>query len=374
MSANCMQMLDQRKKDGNLRELTLRRHMIDFCSNDYLGIGASRITEQTFLEEWHKHSHLYKLGSTGSRLLSGNSQYAENLEQFIADFHGYPSGLLFGSGYLANEGLFTTLSSESNVIFFDQEVHASTRNGIKLSRAASFAFRHNDLNHLESRLKSFVHKKHLFIAIESIYSTSGDEAPIEEICAIANKYKASLIVDEAHSVGIRGPMGKGLVSEKKLTQHLFAHIVTFGKALAAQGGMILGSKFLKKALLNKASSCIYTTAMPFTQLAAIKSSYLHFPSMESQRYKLNGLISYFSKATNRLCNTPIQHFAMKGNAHAKSVESFLSQNGFDVRALLSPTVAKGKERLRVILHSHNTKEQILDLLKMIQSQGVSFIA
>ena len=204
----------KRKTAGNLRKLLDRCNLIDFSSNDYLGLARSQALTQAVFTEWGilpQH-----LGSTGSRLLTGNSVYAEQLEQRIASFHGYESGLLFSCGYMANLGLISSISSEDSILLFDAQVHASVRDGIRLSRAQSSPFRHNDLEHLTSRLEKTNRKGDKFIVVESIYSTDGSTAPLREICTLAKKYDAVVIVDEAHAVGVCGPQGRGLVAEYNL--------------------------------------------------------------------------------------------------------------------------------------------------------------
>lgn len=341
-----IQRLDKRRALGNLRRLSTTKGLIDFASNDYLGLSRSPLLFDTI---WEESKKLERLGSTGSRLLTGNSSYIEALEERIADFHGYEEGLIFGCGYMANIGLLAALGDASFI--YDAEVHASIRSGIRLSRSPAYPFRHNDLAHLEERLKK---NKQSFICVESIYSTDGSFAPLSEICCLAKKYRSSLIVDEAHAVGVLGPEGRGLVAQANLQKEVFAQVVTFGKALGVYGAVVLGSPALKEALINFAPSCIYTTALPFYALAAIKSSYDLFPKLEKERAHLLSLAS-----------SHIQSLPVSGNYVARGKEKMLQEKGFDVRALLSPTVQRGKERLRLTLHSFNTKKQLKELLQYL---------
>ena len=356
------QRLHRRGIQGNLRELQLRSKLIDFSSNDYLGLANSPDLFKGFQDELVVN----KLGSTGSRLLTGNSTYAEELERQVAAFHGYKSALLFSCGYMANMGLFSAIGSTSDAFFFDVGIHASTREGMCLSKASAFPFKHNDVNHLESRLKNSPSKGEKFICVESIYSTDGTKAPLESISQLAEKYGAHLIVDEAHASGICGPQGRGLVSELGLTSKVFALIVTFGKALGVQGAIVLGSSILKQSLLNFALPCIYTTALPFYALAAIEASYRLFPKLESERKHLQSLIDLFCQHYQSESETAVQPVRVKGNKAAKELSKRLSLEGFDVRALMSPTVQKGQERLRICLHAFNTKEEVLELLTQLK--------
>jgi 8-amino-7-oxononanoate synthase len=356
----------KRKRFGNLRQLPIIRDLIDFSSNDYLGLAKSSNLAASVMQEERVHTDLLNgLGSTGSRLLTGNSIYAQELEDRIAMFHGYEAGLLFNCGYMANVGLLSTIGGFEETIFFDVGVHASTRDGIRLSRAKAFPFRHNDLEHLENRLNNLPTQGARFICVESIYSTDGTQAPLLELCRLARDYGAHVIVDEAHAVGVCGPSGRGLVAAHHLTAHLFAQVVTFGKALGTYGAIVLGSHSLKQALINFATSYIYTTAPPLRLLTAIKCSYDLFPRLEKERSHLNQLIQSVRETYPNSSGTHIQSVAVKGNEAVKCVAERLSQQGFDVRPLMSPTVQRGEEVLRICLHAFNTEGELRALLEYV---------
>lgn len=355
--------LAKRKKLGNLRELQTVQSLIDFSSNDYLGLARSSALAASVIQEWEIASDsLNGLGSTGSRLLTGNSPYAQELEDKIAQFHGYEAGVLFSCGYMANVGLLSSIASKDSIIFFDAGVHASTRDGIRLSQAKAFPFKHNHLEHLENRLKNSSSPSDRIICIESIYSTDGSIAPLPEICRLAQQYEAHLIVDEAHAVGVCGPNGRGLVAEYHLAPSVFAQIVTFGKALGTYGAIVLGSPILKQALINFATPYIYTTALPFHLLAAIKCSYGLFPKMEKERQQLRQLIQVLRTSYPHSSTTPIQAVPIRENDAIKQAAQALAKLGFDVRPLLSPTVQQGHEVLRVCLHAFNTENELFQLL------------
>lgn len=352
---------------GNLRKLQTVLPLIDFSSNDYLGLARSPQLAASVFQEWEMHlSHLNGLGSTGSRLLTGNSNYAQELEEKIAKFHGYEAGLLFSCGYMANVGLLSSITNQESVIFFDAAVHASTHDGIRLSQAKAFPFRHNDLEHLENRLKSCSSKGDRFICIESIYSTDGSMAQLSAITQLAREYEAHLIVDEAHAVGACGPKGRGLVAEHNLTAHVFAQVTTFGKALGTYGAIVFGNHVLKQALINFATSYIYTTALPFQTLAAIKCSYDLFPEMDQERNHLQKLIQIFRASYPSVSMSHIQSVPVKGNEAVKQAAQDVIKQGFDVRPLMSPTVQRGHEMLRVCLHAFNTEEELTQLINHLQ--------
>ena len=239
------------------------------------------------------------------------------------------------------------------------------RDGILLSRAQSFPFRHNDLNHLEQRFKKCRSKGKRFICVESLYSTDGSQAPLNELVALARDNEAYLIVDEAHAVGVRGPQGKGLVAEHHVMKNVFAQVVTFGKALGGQGAAVLGSQQLKDFLINFATSFIYTTALPFHTLAMIKCSYETFPNLSQKRRHLRSLIHTFQKIYPSSSNSPIQPVLVAGNATVKRVATALAADGYDIRPLLSPTVQRGREQLRICLHAFNTEVEVQHLARRL---------
>jgi 8-amino-7-oxononanoate synthase len=354
--------LKQRKDNNSLRTLKTENNLIDFCSNDYLGFAHSISFQKIFEEELKKYPH-YQMGSGGSRLLAGNSLFAEELEQEIADFHQSEASLLFNSGYDANIGIFSSIPQRGDTIITDEYIHASIIDGVRLSHATRYVFKHNDLENLEQKLK--LSKGKIFIVVESIYSMDGDQAPLKEIANLAHKYDAALIVDEAHATGIFGEKGKGLVYDLGLCELVFARIITFGKALGTHGAAVLGNNELRSFLINFSRSFIYTTSASFLSHLAIKCAYLHLKNKDHQS-ALHGRIKYFrqnidSKIKLLGSHSAIQIILVPGNTEARETALKIQEAGFDVRAILSPSVAKDSERLRICLHNHNTMEDISNL-------------
>ena len=358
--------LTQRQTIGTSRQLSVHNALIDFSSNDYLGFARS--TElKTHFEDALKKYPGYKLGSTGSRLLAGNDLFTENLEKKIAAFHLAESALIFNSGYDANLGLLSSLPQRGDTIITDELVHASMIDGARLSHANRYTFKHNDLHSLEQKLKQARGK--IYIAIESVYSMDGDEAPLEKICKLAEQYHAALLVDEAHAIGIYGTRGRGLVEKEGLTKRVFARTITFGKALGTHGAAILGSNVLRAYLINFARSFIYSTAANFCSHLATEVAYKFLTQYDHQS-AIYQRIHSFKEAihnTSRLIesNSPIQIILIPGNREAKHIEQKLQHAGFDVRAILSPTVKADSERLRICLHNHNSFEEIKSLASTI---------
>lgn len=350
---------------GNLRSLKPQNKLVDFCSNDYLGFAGSPVL-QNKVEEEIKNNGKGSTGSTGSRLLSGNSDYALALEGYIASQHQCEAALLFNSGYDANLGLFSSLPQRGDTIITDELIHASIIDGARLSYANRYTFKHNDLQALEDKLKQA--KGNCYVAIESVYSMDGDTPPIAEILNMADKYNAHLIVDEAHAVGL---YGLGLI-DKTLKYSIFARIVTFGKALGCHGAVVLGSALLKEYLVNFARSFIYTTAAPLHQLAAVKMAYGLLLESADQAQLLEQNILHFKQSIKDNESYPlirsdsgIQCIVLKSNEKAKLLAQILQNNGLDVRPILSPTVPAESERIRICLHSFNTKNEITLLTDII---------
>ncbi len=363
------QSLQNRKDQNALRKLSNKGHLIDFCSNDYLGFARSEELRKNSSKEFASLSD-QKNGSTGSRLLTGNVAYAEQLEKRIAKFHNAANSLIFNSGYDANIGLFSSLGKTGSTIIYDELVHASVRDGIKLSAASAFMFRHNDLKHLEERLK--IATGLIYVAIETIYSMDGDHSPLKEIALLCKKYKANLIVDEAHATGIKANKGKGLVQEFKIEKDIFARVHTFGKALGCHGAVILGSELLRSYLINFSRSFIYTTALPLKSLVTINQAYQLLEKSNPEIKKLDFLIERFKSRISKNKDiqliesySPIQCIVITGNEEVKRISKLLEKSGFDVRPILSPTVPKGKERLRICIHSFNTKEDLDELISSL---------
>ena len=366
-----IQSLQKREEQNALRHLT-QNDLIDFCSNDYLGFARSIVLNENIRKELSVSDKI-SVGSTGSRLLTGNTAYAEQLENSIATFHNAKSGLIYNSGYDANLGLFSSLGKSGDTIIYDELIHASVRDGIKLSKATSFQFHHNDIKHLEERLK--IAQGLVYVAVETIYSMDGDYSPLKEIVSVCKKYNANIIVDEAHATGVTHNNGKGRVQELHLEKDVFARVHTFGKAIGCHGAIVLGSDLLRNYLINFSRSFIYTTALPLKNLVAIEQGYKLLESSTNEIIKLNELIAFFRNRVDKVRNiqliesdSPIQCIVVSGNSEVKEIAKAVQKAGFDVRPILSPTVQKGKERLRICIHSFNKKEEVERLVHSLSEK------
>ena len=366
--------LDRRIENNALRKLGTNSDSVDFASNDYLGFANS----QTIFEEVHTlltSRNLQQNGATGSRLLTGNhSLYAET-ENSIATFHESQSALLFNSGYDANIGFFSSIPQKGDFIIYDELIHASIRDGIQLSNATSYKFKHNDDEDLERLILKAQSNASavIYVVTESVFSMDGDTPPLQEICEICERNNAYLIVDEAHALGVFGDHGEGMIQLLGLQNQVFARIITFGKGLGCHGAVILGSTQLKMYLVNFARSLIYTTGLSPHAIATIQIAYKHLKENMEAREKLRININTFNQQKQLLGMSPmfvrsksaIQCAIIQGNERVKNIADQLQEKGFNVKAILSPTVPEGQERLRICLHSFNSEEEITDLLKSI---------
>lgn len=343
----------------------------DFSSNDYLGLaGNKELADRIAANET---TQTLANGSGGSRLITGNSQLAEEVEVQLARFFKAEASLLFGSGYMANMGILSSLPQKGDTIIYDELAHACIKDGARLSMAKRFSFKHNDLESLQKRLR--MAEGQVFIVVESVYSMDGDQAPLESLVRLCKDAGAALMVDEAHSTGIYG-QGSGLVCALGLEGEVFARIHTFGKAMGSHGGCVVGSKLLRNYLINYSRTFIYTTALPPHSLLSLREGILFLQENLQLLQLLEKRIRLFNRLKNKwltsllpdpepYSNSPIQAVVLPGNDQVQVLSTRLQEQGYDVRPILSPTVPAGKERLRICLHTFNTEEEIEGLVKSL---------
>ena len=372
---NLQSKLDLRQQNNALRVLVEPNSLIDFSSNDYLGFAKSAaIFNQT--HQFLIDRKIRTNGATGSRLLSGNHGLYNETENFIANFHQSETALIFNSGFDANVGFFGSVPQRNDLIFFDALSHASIRDGILMSKAKSYKFNHNDFEHLEQLISKFKNSSaEIYIVTESVFSMDGDSPNLAELVDLSNKYNCNLVVDEAHALGVFGEKGEGLVQQMQLQDAVFARIMTFGKGLGCHGAAILGSSNLKNYLINFARSFIYTTGLAPHAIATIYLAYQELAKKPNNLLQLRQNIIFFNQQKQLLSlknifvrsKSAIQSALFPGNENVKKLALHLNKHAIDVKAILSPTVAEGQERLRICLHNYNSEKEITDVLHLLST-------
>ncbi len=374
--------LSERAHNNALRGLPDSNNLIDFSSNDYLGLAKNKEVFLNAVELLKEHNQ-FRNGATGSRLLTGNHSLYIELEKKLCAFYEVRAALVFNSGYDANIGFFSSVPQRGDEVFYDEFIHASIRDGIRLGNAKSFKFKHNDVEDLKSKIspplraQSRSDDAEIYIVTESVFSMDGDSPDLKAIAEFCSSNNYHLVVDEAHAVGVFGDYGKGLVQELGLQEQVFARIMTFGKALGCHGAAVLGSEKLKSFLINYARSFIYTTGLSPHAVATILVAYDYLQTTEGikAQQKLKKNIESFSRIDNSFdlklnfipSNSAIQSCNIKGNDKVKKAAQSIQDMGFDVKPILSPTVPNGEERLRICLHAYNTGKQIKEVLNLLQS-------
>lgn len=356
--------LDKREKQGNLRTLKSDKNLVDFVSNDYLGLSVNQELQAKI--SYAFQSGNYKNGGAGSRLLSGNYDLYNDLENELCSVFKSESTLIFNSGYSANQALVSSIAEKGDTILYDLLAHVCLKEGAWLSKADSAAFRHNDLNDLEARLSRA--KGRCFVLTESVFSMDGDHAPLRELLDLCDRFGAYLIVDEAHSTGCYGALGAGVLVSEGLQDRVFARVYTFGKAMGVHGAAIAGSKILTDYLINFGRPFIYTTSLPPHSVVSIQQSFSYLQEHQELQDCLRGKVELFRTHWKQsMSDTAIQPVLIGNNQRSREISSSLQQKGFDVRAILSPTVQRGTERLRISLHVHNTDEDIIALCECLNT-------
>lgn len=376
-------MLWERESKNALRKLVIPEELVDFSSNDYLGLGKD--------PEVFEHATklladrmLLQNGATGSRLLTGNSLLYSDAEALLCEIHRSGAALIFNSGYDANIGFLSSVPQRTDSVFYDELAHASIRDGLVMGRAKSYKFRHNDLEHLREiialafRQNPRCEDNCIYVVTESVFSMDGDSPDLKALAAFCTENNYRLVVDEAHATGIFGTHGAGLIDQLGIATKTFARIVTFGKAMGCHGAAVLGSEELKSYLINFCRSFIYSTGLPPHSIATIISAYQAGMSSKGAllREQLEKNIHFFQDQLkdlgleNRFTSgkAAIHCCIVKGNTPVKRAAGILRGNHFDVRPILAPTVDRGKERLRFCLHAYNTREQIARVLSLLKNE------
>ncbi|MFH0886552.1 MAG: 8-amino-7-oxononanoate synthase [bacterium] len=332
-----------------------------FCSNNYLGLAD----HPKVLESFMKAAHEFGVGSTASRLISGNTTLHEELEDKIAKLKRTDSALLFPTGYMANLGAISALVGKDDIVFSDRLNHASIYDGIKLSGAKLVPYPHKDMKNLEKLLAKYPDKKKLVVT-DSVFSMDGDIAPLPELISLSRKYNAIFMIDEAHATGVLGDNGSGAVEHFGLKDKPDIIMGTLSKALGVLGGFVAGSKELIDYLKNRSRSFIYTTAMPAPLCAAAIESINISQQQSELRKKLMSNIAYFKAGSKLKDGTHIIPIIIGDNKKTLKISQSLFEDGLFVSAIRPPTVPDGTSRLRITLSSKHSKADIDRLLSSLR--------
>jgi 8-amino-7-oxononanoate synthase len=354
---------------------------LNFASNDYLGLSVDPRLRQAVAKALRDG---IPVGSTGSRLLSGHAAIWDELESQLAAFAGAEAALYFSSGYAANVGLLGAVLQPEDVVFSDSANHASIIDGIRLSHARKVIFPHLDLSVLEDLLREDrASSGQRFIVVESVFSMDGDRAPLPELVALADRYGAELIVDEAHATGVFGPQGRGLVATANAEGRIFAVVHTCGKALAGVGAFVSGSLRLKQFLINRARTFIFSTALPPYIAAQMQAAVEIVAGADADRGRLASLSGYLRTQLRSAgfdtarSDSQILPIILETNERAIQYAAQLCERGFAARAIRPPTVPAGSARLRLSLtvrHSHEMLDRLAGELVRIRDREATPLA
>ena len=360
------------KQIGELRKQGLERTLqtaqgLDFSSNDFLSLSHHSLIRQKLIKALKEGM---PLNAGASRLIRGHTKWHEQTEFLFQKWVKRSSVLFFSSGYLANMAIISTLGKDS-VIFSDELNHASLIDGCRMLNKKKYIYSHKNLDVLENFLKKEKKEKKKIIITESLFSMDGNVAPLKELSALALKYGALLIVDEAHSTGLYGHQGAGLCTLLKQKEHIIS-VHPCGKAMGASGAFIAGSKILKSVLVNCCRPFIYSTA-PHPLLLFHIQCVIRLLQKNSQRRKvLQKKAKYFRDKLKTFTNigeseSAIVPLILGNNTTVLKLAKFLQNKGYDIKAIRYPTVAKGQERLRICIHYNHTKKQLDDLIKNLRT-------
>ena len=387
--------LDALKAQNQWRHLKKIRGK-DFSSNDYLNLSENPELYQEWTDFLKKQRPQLPLSASASRLIAGHHHLHEEVEKELCDFFESESGLLFNSGYVANQGVLSCLAKAKEpqhkgkvVVFSDEFNHASIIDGIALSKARCRVFRHRDMNHLESLLKEHGQiSSRKIIVSESLFSMDGDIAPLSDLYELSLKYGAFLVLDEAHAGGILGPQGKGewisFQSSASPSPNSFppphlVRIFTFGKAFGAYGAFVACSLETRDFLVNFCRPFIFSTALPPILLGLLQRavSWVGSTRGDALRDQLHAKTRFLHQALSPFCSlgnasprSPILPLMLGNKEKVLSLSQFLWEKGqFDIPAIRYPAVPKGQERLRLSLHAQHPWKDLYFLVELIEKRG-----
>jgi 8-amino-7-oxononanoate synthase len=372
MRKRIYEILEYFKETGNYRSLKYvkplsavrilynSKEYLNLCSNSYLSLHV----HPDVVDAARGSIDKYGAGICSSRSVSGSIDLCKTLENEIAEYKGYKSGLIFSNGYMANMGIVSTITQEGDVIFTDELNHSSLIDSTRLSRAKKVIYRHGDANDLEKKLKKDKTRGKKFILTETIFSMDGDIAPLKELYQLKEKYGAHMMLDDAHGTGIFGERGTGVEELFGLSGKMDTHMATFGKALGSFGAFALADPVVIEYLINRARTFMYTTALPMSSLAASLAALKLIKDNTSFKDELWQNIDYMRskllQAGFDLKNStgPIVPIVVGEDKKTVKMQDSLMKKGLFLQAIRPPTVPEGASRLRLTIVRGFTKEDM----------------
>lgn len=379
--AGVQRELENLRARNQYRSLKPHTGRLDFSSNDYLSLNASGRMAQ-FLREIVSDGAQVSggraaamIGSTGSRLIRGHYDAFERAEEDFARYTETKSALLFHSGYAANTGALPVVIAPRDTVFCDRLCHASLLDGIRLSGARRYYFRHNDLQDLETQLGKYAGGagNRIWIVTEAVFSMDGDSPDLKALCDIAERFDACVYLDEAHSIGVTGPRGAGVAAAQGVTDRIAVNVFPCGKAPGLMGAFVCGEPELKELLVNRARSFIFTTAQPphLAHLLSVVIAWLQSEEADVARAHVQELARNLrTRLDSRgldtgASTTHIVPVITGSETSALDLAERCQRAGLDVRAIRPPTVPKGSSRLRVILQAGHSVQDLEELLEVL---------
>ena len=371
-AASYVAALGALEKDNRLRSLTPRAG-IDFSSNDYLALASAARMRRAISAAIESGT---PIGAGGSRLLRGNCAEHESLEAETARFFGTEASIFFASGYVANFAVLTTLPQRDDLLVLDQLVHASIHEGARAGRAEFRESRHNDPDSVETTIRDWRSqggKGRVWIVAESLYSMDGDFAPLGALIAIAERYEAFLMVDEAHATGVYGEQGRGLTAAYEGSENLVV-VHTCGKALGAAGALVTTTKLLRDFIVNRCRPFIFSTAPSPLMAVAVQEALSILREEPERQRRLTGLIAFAHRKIGasrgwQLSGSQIMPFIVGDNARAMALAGALQARGFDIRGIRPPTVPAGTARLRISLTNNVGEDDVRAMLEALAAES-----
>ncbi|MEY8801398.1 8-amino-7-oxononanoate synthase [Leisingera sp. XS_AS12] len=360
--------LEALRSRGRYRQL-MPREGHDFASNDYLGLASSEVLRAAASDALARG---VPVGAGGSRLLRGNDAEHQRLEAEAAAFFGTEAALFMGGGFNANQAIFSALPQQGDLVLYDALIHASTHDGMRLGRAETRSFAHGDTDDAARVLRDWRASGgagQVWIAVEAVYSMDGDLAPLDALMALADATGAVLVVDEAHSTGVFGDMGRGLAHEIAHRPNVLS-LHTCGKALGASGALICGQRVLIETLINKARGFIYATAPSPLNAALVRAALQELRQNPTRREQAWAGIAHAQDEAKRLCgldgfDSQILPVVIGDDKRTMALAAAMQGHGYDIRGIRPPTVPRGTARLRLSITLNTGAGVITSMLETL---------